>query len=277
MSTRSPARTAARSTRKPKPVATRRQAVHATAPAVPSEAGMALYRQVKTHILRNVQSGRWAPGSRLPSENELVAEFGISRMTVNRALRELASEGRVTRVAGVGSFVAESRPQSTLLDIANIASEIRSRGHDYRCQMLLLRREAATAEVAHALGVAAGDSVFHSRCLHFENGVPVQLESRWVNPRAAPDFGAQDFAAQTPSEYLVQQVPFHQIEHVVDAVLPDAEHAQALAIAPGEPCLLLTRRTWNDAGVVTWVRCLHPASRYRLGSRIKAGTADHGA
>ncbi|HYP70564.1 MAG TPA: GntR family transcriptional regulator, partial [Variovorax sp.] len=92
---------------------------------------LALYEQVKEHITRKIQDGSWPAGHRLPSEHELVAQFGISRMTANRALRELVEQGRVVRVAGVGSFVAEDKPQSTLLQIANIASEIRARGHDY--------------------------------------------------------------------------------------------------------------------------------------------------
>ncbi|MBD9667637.1 GntR family histidine utilization transcriptional repressor [Variovorax beijingensis] len=231
---------------------------------------LALYAQVKDHISRRIQDGTWPAGHRLPSESELVAQFGISRMTVNRALRELMEQGRIVRVAGVGSFVAENKPQSTLLQIANIASEIRQRGHDYRCEMLAVERLSASPDVAAWLDMRAGTSVFHSVCLHLENDTPVQLEERYVNPLVVPDFLEQDFAAVPPSEYLVRHVPFDQIEHVVDAVLPTAEQAERLAMAPTDPCLLLTRRTWTRNTPVTWVRCLHPASRYSLGSRFKA-------
>lgn len=231
---------------------------------------LALYAQVKEHISRRIQDGTWPAGHRLPSEHELVAQFGISRMTVNRALRELVDQGRIVRVAGVGSFVAENKPQSTLLQIANIASEIRQRGHDYRCEMLAVERVAASPDVAVWLDLHAGESVFHSVCLHRENETPVQLEDRYVNPRIAPDFLAQDFSSLTPSEYLLRNVPFDQIEHLVDAVLPSVEQAARLAMPATEPCLLLTRRTWTRNTPVTWVRCLHPASRYRLGSRFRS-------
>ncbi|MDB5878793.1 MAG: transcriptional regulator, histidine utilization repressor, GntR family [Variovorax sp.] len=230
---------------------------------------LALYAQVKEHISRRIQDGTWPAGHRLPSEHELVAQFGISRMTVNRALRELVDQGRIVRVAGVGSFVAENKPQSTLLQIANIASEIRQRGHDYRCEMLAVERVAASPDVAVWLDLQAGESVFHSVCLHRENETPVQLEDRYVNPRIAGDFLAQDFSSLTPSEYLLRNVPFDQIEHLVDAVLPSVEQAARLAMPATEPCLLLTRRTWTRNTPVTWVRCLHPASRYRLGSRFR--------
>ncbi|WP_338798912.1 histidine utilization repressor [Acidovorax sp. DW039] len=239
-----------------------------SAPAATS--AMALYEQVKDFIARKIQEGAWRAGDRLPSESELVTQFGISRMTVNRALRELAEQGRIVRVAGVGSFVAEDKPQSTLLQIANLASEIRQRGHDYRCDVLAVERVSASLEVAAALDLRTGESVFHSLCIHREDGLPVQLEDRYVNPRQVPQFAAQDFVALQPSEYLVRNVPFDQVEHVVDAVMPTAEQATLLEMPVTEPCLLLTRRTWSRGVPITVVRCLHPASRYRLGSRFKA-------
>lgn len=242
-------------TRRPAPVAT---------PA------LALYQQVKDFIARRIQEGAWRAGDKLPSENDLVNQFRVSRMTVNRALRELVEQGRIVRVAGVGSFVAEDKPQSTLLQIANLASEIRQRGHDYRCDVLSVQRISAPLEVATALDLRTGESAFHTLCVHREDGLPVQLEDRYVNPRQVPDFGQQDFSRQQPSEFLVRNVPFDQIEHVVDAVLPTAEQAALLEMNVGEPCLLLTRRTWSGGVPITLVRCLHPASRYRLGSRFRA-------
>lgn len=241
-----------------------------TGPGTNTDAAVALYQQVKDFIARKIQDGSWRAGDRLPSESELVAQFGVSRMTANRALRELSEQGRIVRVAGVGSFVAEDKPQSTLLQIANLASEIRERGHDYRCDVLTVERISATLEIAAALDLRTGESVFHAVCVHREDGVPVQLEDRYVNPRLVPAFARQDFKRLQPSEYLVRNVPFDQVEHVVDAVLPSPEQARALEMDPHQPCLLLTRRTWSRGVPVTMVRCLHPASRYRLGSRFRA-------
>jgi GntR family transcriptional regulator, histidine utilization repressor len=90
-----------------------------------------LYAQVKTHILDQIRSGTLSAGSRVPSENELVISFKISRMTANRALNELTSEGHLARVPGVGTFVKETTPRSSLLELRNIADEIAARGHRY--------------------------------------------------------------------------------------------------------------------------------------------------
>lgn len=231
--------------------------------------GTALYQQLKDHVASHIQNGTWRAGDRLPSENELVQKFGMSRMTVNRALRELSEQGRIRRVAGVGSFVADEKPQSNLLQIASLAHDIRSRGHDYSCEVIVVERISATLEVAAALGLTTGASVFHSVCVHKEDGVAMQLEDRYVNPTMVPSFAQQDFSSEQPSDFLVRTVLFDQMEHVVDAVLPTAEQARLLCMEVGQPCLLLTRRTWSRDVPITIVRCLHPGTRYRLGSRIR--------
>ncbi|GAB3626481.1 histidine utilization repressor [Pandoraea terrae] len=237
-----------------------------------ANAPAALYKQIKQLIQDRVRRGEWKPGDRIPSENNLVDTLGVSRMTVNRALRELTEQGTLVRLSGVGTFVAESKPQSTLLMIAQINDEVRARGHEYSHEILLQRREPAPGEVAAALGLTALASVFHVVVLHRENGLPVQLEDRFVNPKAAPAFIDQDFAQNLPSKYLLATVPAHEIEHVVDAVLPTPEQAKTLEIG-AEACLSLTRRTWSSGVPVTFARFIHPGSRYRLGCRFQPADA----
>src|SRR5262245_44022403 len=100
--------------------------------------GAAHYVRVKQYIRDRVASHELKLGERVPSEHELVRHFGLSRMTVNRALRELLGEGVITRIAGVGSFVAEARVHSHPLAVRNIADEIRARNHTYSAKVLAL-------------------------------------------------------------------------------------------------------------------------------------------
>ena len=165
--------------------------------------------------------------------------------------------------------LAAQRVINASRSIANIGEEIRGRGHDHRFELLSCERLSAPVDVAASLQLQAGASVFHLLGVHHENGVAVQLEDRWVNPRVAPDFLEQDFSTEQPSDWLVRNVAFDEIEHVVDAMLPTAWQAEHLQITPTEPCLMLTRRTWCRGQVVTMVRCLHPGARYRLGSRFR--------
>ena len=156
--------------------------------------------------------------------------------------------------------------------IAHIGDEIRSRGHEYSYDIVLSQRETAPVTVSNALGLAPGASVFHVICVHRENGLPVQLEDRYVNPAIAPDFLKQDFSTARPSEYLFETVPAHDVEHVVDAGLPTRAEAELLEIRADEPCLTLMRRTWTSGVAVTFARFVHPGSRYRLGCRFTPDT-----
>jgi GntR family histidine utilization transcriptional repressor len=228
----------------------------------------ALYERVKAFIRQKFRSGEWKPGDRIPSENVLVKTLGISRMTINRALRELSECGELVRRAGVGTFVAEPRPQSTLLMIARIGDEVRARGHRYHWSVILKAEENAPPDAASALDLEPGSPVFHLITVHYENGVPVQLENRYVNPACSPQLLDETFETRTPSEYLLDTIPASEVEHTVDAVLPGPE-ARLLKIGKNEPCLLLTRRTWSGNTPVTFARLYYPASRYRLSCRFR--------
>src|ERR1700692_2691736 len=142
----------------------------------------ARYLQVKQHILRQIAAGSLRAGARVSSENELVRELDVARMTANRALRELAAEGVLLRVAGVGTFVAEQRVHAHPLEVRNIADEIRARGHEYRVKVLALDSVSASRELAERCGVKPGAQLDYSLLTHFEDAAPLQVEERYVNP-----------------------------------------------------------------------------------------------
>jgi GntR family histidine utilization transcriptional repressor len=235
--------------------------------ASPSPAEPPRYRQVKDFIVERILAGAWPSGHRVPSERILTEDFQVSRMTVHRALRELTSEGWLTRAQGAGTFVAEQKPQLALLEIRNIRSEVLERGHDYASQVIALGSETANREVALALELRSGQRVFRSVILHLENGQPVQLEDRHVNPGFAPDYLKQDFTQATPYEYLTALGPLDAAEHVIEAVPPSPDARAWLKLGAHEPCLLLTRRTWSNGLVVSRARLTHPGSRWRIAGR----------
>lgn len=222
------------------------------------------YQRIKDLVAEQIRSGRWREGDALPSESQFVASLGLSRMTVNRALRELAAQGLIRRVMGVGSFVALAKGSSGLVEVQDIAEEVRRRGHRYDARVLSVRDESADARAGAELGVAAGRPVFHSRVVHSENGVVIQLEDRYVNPAFAPGYLEQDFTERTPFAFLSDVAPLDRGEHMVEAVLPNAEECALLGVAASEPCLLIHRRTWSRGALVSIARLLHPGSRYRL-------------
>ena len=230
-----------------------------------------IYARVKDHILAQIRSGALTAGSRVPSENELVTQFSISRMTANRALRELTADGFLARVPGVGTFVKEPTPRTSLIELRNIADEIAARGHRYSSRIEDLREITATPNLIEDFEFKSASPLFHIAIVHEENGMPVQFEDRYVNPFSAPHFLNQNFTAQTPTAYLLSLLPADELEHNVEAIMPDANQQRRLKISNTEPCLSLHRRTWSNGHVVTSATLIYPASRYALYSRYHTG------
>ena len=222
------------------------------------------YQQVKDLIIARISSGELKPRDRVPSENELVETTGVSRMTANRALRELTSEGYVERRAGSGTYVADLRATSHLLEVRNIADEVARRGHVHSASVLRLEEARAGSGVADALDVEHGTGVYHVLLVHYEDGLPIQMEDRYVLSDFAPAFLEQDFTATTPSAYLSDISPLQEAEHVVRAEPANAAVRDQLNMQDSEPCLVVSRRTWAGDRPVTFARLIHPGSRYEL-------------
>ena len=222
------------------------------------------YQQLKDSIIARISSGDLLPSDRVPSENELVETMNVSRMTANRALRELNDEGYVERIAGRGTFVSDYRSRSHLLEVHNIADEIERRGNVHSSLVLRQSRQHARGEVAKALHVEQGTDVFHLLLVHYENGSPIQLEDRHVLASFAPDCLAQDFTTVTPSAYLTGVAPLQEAEQAVRANIANKAVRKHLEMRDDEAALVVIRRTWSQGRPVTFARLHHPGSRYEL-------------
>ena len=225
------------------------------------------YQQIKDAICDAIRDRTYKAGGQIPPEQELARQFGVSRMTANRAIRELVDAGVLVRHQGMGTFVASVRAESPLLEIRNIADEVRGRHHVYSNELCRLEEVRADAALAGRLGIRIGERAFHSLIVHRENGRPIQLEDRFVNAAIAPDYLAQDFGTRTPNQYLSELFPLSEIEHIIEAVLPDAQTRNLLQIDAATPCLLVNRRTWSDGRLISCARLVHPGDLYRLSSR----------
>ncbi|MDD2925969.1 histidine utilization repressor [Rhodoferax sp.] len=220
------------------------------------------YEQVKAFVKAQINSGTWRPGDAVPSEAALQQQFGVSRMTVNRAVKELAVEGVVSRVQGSGTVVAQLHRISSTLAIRDIHEEILERGHTHTTRVLTLETVRADVALARVFKLRTGARMFHSVMVHEENGVPIQLEDRHVNPVAAPDYLAVDFSTITPTHYLLEQAPLTEASYSIEATLASAQEAGQLGIPPGEPCLVMTRSTISGPHVASLARLVYPGRRY---------------
>jgi GntR family histidine utilization transcriptional repressor len=227
------------------------------------------FKVIKDSITQAIRKREYLPDDQIPTEYELAEKFQVSRMTANRAVRELVAEGLLIRYQGLGTFVAPLKVESPLLEIRNIADEIRERRNIYSNERYELKKITADNRLAGLLGVSSGDPLFYSLMVHKENGRPLQLAERYVNALLVPDYINQDFSQKTPSEYLSELFPLSEVEHIVEAVLPSQSEQKLLEVTAAIPCLLVNRRTWSKKALISYARLVHPGDRYRLGSRTR--------
>ena len=230
------------------------------------------YQQIKSFILDGIKQQTYRPGSKIPTETELAKQFEVSRMTVNKAIRDLVQDNLLVRYPGLGTFVSDAKAESPLSDIKNIADEVRQRGHVYSNRLVSLKETAASETVAMQMGVPVGTPVYRSVIVHLENGLPIQLENRYVITSAVPGYLELNFSDHTPNEYLVKLCPISSIEHIVEAVLPGEKVQQLLDIDANTPCIQVNRRTWSDGRLISFATLTHPGTRYKLRSITTVGS-----
>ena len=177
-----------------------------------------LHLQIRRAIARPILAGSWPPGRRVPSEHALMARFGVSRMTVNRALASLAGEGLVERKRKSGTVVAACSAERAVFEIWDISAEIERAGARHAMTLLARGTGAATSAEAARLRAAAGTPVLRLLLCHAADGTPVQLEERLVNLDAAPGILEARLDLVAPGRWLLDHVPWTEAEHLIGAV-----------------------------------------------------------
>src|SRR3954453_7526432 len=150
----------------------------ATNRAKPETAKPTLYKQIRLDIERRILTGEWPPGHRIPFEHEIMARYGCSRMTVNKALSELVQAELIERRRRAGSFVRRPQYLSAVLKVPDIRAEITALGRTYGYELIKRARRAASAADRERLGVTTPRKVVAVSCRHSADGIPFALEDR---------------------------------------------------------------------------------------------------
>lgn len=227
-----------------------------------------LHQQILREIEGNIVSGAWPPGHRIPFEIDLAAQYGVSRMTVNKVLTQLAKAGLVERRRRSGSFVRQPQAQSAVLEIQDIRNEVEQLGQPYRFHVESRRVRRARQADQRWIDVAEGGRLLEVRTLHFAGAAPFCVEERLINLDVVPTAADARFEEQTPGQWLLDQVPWSSAEHRVQATGAHADMASQLHVPAGTACLVIERRTWSTQGPVTYVRFTYPGDRHTLVARF---------
>ncbi|MGF7153717.1 GntR family histidine utilization transcriptional repressor [Novosphingobium gossypii] len=233
---------------------------------------MPLHERIRSDFEGRILGGELAPGDRLPIEQELMREYGCSRMTVNKALSALVAAGLIDRRKRAGTFVARPKVHSMVLDVPDIAAQVRERAQDYAFQPLKRRVRPAGDDEEETL-LAGGGSLVQIDGLHLVDGAPLGVEFRLVSATAVPEIVGADLDSVPPGTWLLQHVPWTEAETRISAVAALGEEAEWLGVAAGTPCLCVERRTWRGSERITYVRQLFLGDAYDMVARFGPGAS----
>ena len=223
-----------------------------------------LHQRILSEISDKIVSGEWAPGFRIPFEHELTEQYSCSRMTVNKALTQLATQGLIERRKRSGSFVTRPKSQAAIREIHDIRMEVEALGLPYGYQLLSLERRKSKAADKVNLDIPAGTALIALRALHSAGGLPFCFEERLINSAEVPEARDESFQSIAPGTWLIGHVPWSRAMHTIGATGANDDAAKALHIAPGAPCLIIERRTWTSEQPVTHVRLTYPGNAHSL-------------
>ena len=223
-------------------------------------------------ILRDIEglivSGEWSPGHRIPFEVDLASQYGVSRMTVNKVLTQLAKAGLVERRKRTGTFVRQPQAQSAVLEIHDIRKEVEQLNQAYRFEVKRrVERKVRNADRV-LIDVPETGKLLDIVSLHWAGSAPFCVEQRYINLQVVPAASQAPFDTVTPGQWLLDQIPWSSAEHRVQAVAADRPIAGLLDVAEGTSCLVIERRTWSPQGPVTYVRFTYPGDRHALVARF---------
>ena len=175
------------------------------------------------------------PHSQLPSERALSEEYGVSRMTLRRAIDVLQARGYIYSVPSKGLFVAEPRMVRTS-DVTSLSEVLRHRGNNPKTKLHLADRIHATDEVAKALGLRKGDWVYRIEQSFFDADVAMATETAYIPAEIAPGLLEQDLAASLSSILADNyEKPILRVQYRVRAVIPEEKFRERIDLAVGAP------------------------------------------
>ncbi len=225
---------------------------------------LSLHQRILGDIEVRILSGEWQPGFRIPFEVDLAEQYKCSRMTVNKALTQLAKTGLIERRRKSGSYVTQPRAQSAVLEIRDIKLEVQSLGLAYDYRLAAKSRRRSTADDRLRLDLDGATPILDVSCIHLAGNRPFCAEQRLINLAAVPDAATESFEEEAPGPWLLNRVPWSAAEHTIRAVAADEAIASALGIAVGTACLTVERRTWSNGAYITHVRLIYPGERHAL-------------
>jgi DNA-binding GntR family transcriptional regulator len=230
--------------------------------------GVPLYIQIRNLLRERIRLGEWAADEPMPTEEELVAHFGVSRTTVRQAMSDLANEGLVVRHAGRGTFARQPVMVVRMQQWHSLTTDIAQRGLQPSKKTLCVEKLDARAEIAHRTSELAEGDILHIQSVRYADGIPIVVLDNYF-PFELCGF-LTEVELDAPDNSIEHALADHGIELArangeISAAAATKEEAKHLDIRPGAPVVEIAMKTYNAGGrVVEYSRAVVVSERYPL-------------
>lgn len=237
------------------------------------ESGTPLYEQIKEYILNNIQAGIFPTGGRIPSERTLSEKFGVSRLTVKRAIDRLSQEGVLYTRIGKGTYISVAKFDQQLEQLTSFTEEMQKRGKYAGSQVLSAETVPASDDDAQLLRVMTGSPLILLVRLRLANGVPMAIErTKLVAGLCRGLLDHHDFSRESLYQVLREEYGIHlqYAEQSIEARLATHEESRLLQVKTSAPILHMMRRTFTDLDQpIEYALSAYCGERYKFQAVLK--------
>ena len=233
-----------------------------------------LYIQIQEYLAAKIDSGELLPGDKIPSERELSEQLGVSRMTVRQALTTLVLEGRLKRVQGAGTFVAEPKIEHELNLLISFTESAFRKGIKVSSKLLEFEKIPADKTLARKLELRIAQQVYRIVRVRFGNNVPILLERSYFPYHRCPDLEKFDLENQSIYHILTEEygIAFAKMRQALEPVAANEFEAEMLNVAVGSPLMLVERITFDIDGLpIEYAKDIYRGDRSRFISEVAFG------
>lgn len=231
-----------------------------------------LYHQLKEVLLSRLQEGEFKPEAPLPTEATLMTQYGISRITVRRAMSELEQEGHIYRMPGKGTFVAEPKISRGLTKLTSFAEDMQEKGRATSSKLLDFRQEVASPIIAGKLGIDAGTAVWFVERLRLDDQSPVAINLSYLWLPSHLTITAQELESFGSLWALLESkgITLTDADRTIEAISANQTHAEKLQITVGAPLLLIDGVVYDHNHVpVEYHQVINRGDRYQYTLYLK--------
>lgn len=237
---------------------------------IASNIHMHKYQVLAQYLKNEIESGRLAYGDKLPTEDNLIKLFNISRITVRQALSQLEQSGYIRKLQGKGSFAAYQKTPMQLNILQGFTEEMRQKGFAPSTRLYETELITADAALAQRLEIEEGVQVYQVKRLRLADNVPMCIEWLHVPFYQCPNLDKEDL---TTSVYDIFRNRYghtlHYADQDIEAGYTGEEAAELLGVSPDAPALYIRRVTYLENNVpLEYVSSIYRGDRYRMHARL---------